>query len=181
MYKIRTQRKESRFDTEKNILLLYYLMVGCVCVCVCVCMCVRAHTYTHVHPLLLLVSCGTDLNKTLALKWNIHERAAGIEGSCNTGQARILEWVAIPFSRGSSRPFGFPTLQADSLQSEPPGKPLSYARSSQKSVHIFLSLCLPNIFGECIFIVLISSYEMNYTICNSSYAYFLWDQIYLAK
>ena len=37
-------------------------------------------------------------------------------------QARILEWVAISFSRGSSRP-RFPTLQADTLLSEPPGKP----------------------------------------------------------
>ena len=40
-------------------------------------------------------------------------------------QARILEWVAIPFSRGSSRP-GMepesPELQADSLTSEPPEK-----------------------------------------------------------
>ena len=41
-------------------------------------------------------------------------------------QARILEWVAIPFSRGSSDP-GIeprsPPLQADSFLSEPPGKP----------------------------------------------------------
>ena len=40
-------------------------------------------------------------------------------------QARILEWVAIPFSRGSSRPRVKPrslALQADSLLSEPPGK-----------------------------------------------------------
>ena len=46
-------------------------------------------------------------------------------------QARILEWVAIPFSRGSS-PGDLPdpgieprslALQADSLLSEPPGKP----------------------------------------------------------
>ena len=36
-------------------------------------------------------------------------------------QARILEWVAIPFSRGSSQPRS-PALQADSLPSEPPGK-----------------------------------------------------------
>ena len=37
-------------------------------------------------------------------------------------QARILEWVALSFSRGSSWPrdrTGLPTLQADSLQSEP--------------------------------------------------------------
>ena len=40
-------------------------------------------------------------------------------------QARILEWVAIPFSRGSSQPRS-PTLQADCLPAEPqeksPGK-----------------------------------------------------------
>jgi len=41
-------------------------------------------------------------------------------------QARILEWIANPFSRGSSNP-GIeprsPALQADSLPTEPPGKP----------------------------------------------------------
>ena len=49
-------------------------------------------------------------------------------------QARILERVAILFSRGSSRPrdqTGSSTLQADSLSSEPPGKPL---RLHQKPV-----------------------------------------------
>ena len=50
-------------------------------------------------------------------------------------QAIILEWVAIPFSRRSSRPRDqthvswSPALQADSLPSEPPGKP------SNQSVH----------------------------------------------
>ena len=45
-------------------------------------------------------------------------------------QARILEWVAIPFSRGSSRRRDWtcistsPALQADALPSEPPGKPM---------------------------------------------------------
>ena len=41
-------------------------------------------------------------------------------------QARILEWVAYPFSMGSSQPgieLGFPTLQADSLPTELSGKP----------------------------------------------------------
>ena len=37
-------------------------------------------------------------------------------------QARILEWVAMPSSRGSPQPRS-PVLQADSLLSEPPGKP----------------------------------------------------------
>ena len=41
-------------------------------------------------------------------------------------QARLLEWVAFPFSRGSSQPRDqtqSPTLQADSLPAEPQGKP----------------------------------------------------------
>ena len=39
-------------------------------------------------------------------------------------QARILEWVSIFFSRGSSqlRDQNLPTLQTDSLLTEPPGK-----------------------------------------------------------
>ena len=40
-------------------------------------------------------------------------------------QARILEWVAIPVSRGFSKPSDQMQvmLQADSLPAEPPGKP----------------------------------------------------------
>ena len=40
-------------------------------------------------------------------------------------QARILEWVVVPFSRGSSQPRDqtqSPALQTDSLPTEPPGK-----------------------------------------------------------
>ena len=46
--------------------------------------------------------------------------------SMGTLQARILEWVAMPSSRGSSQPRikpRSPALQADSLPSESPGKP----------------------------------------------------------
>ena len=46
---------------------------------------------------------------------------------CGISQARILEWVAISFFRGSSNPGTeprSPALQADSLLSEPPGKHL---------------------------------------------------------
>ena len=42
-------------------------------------------------------------------------------------QARILEWVAFPFSRGSSQPRDktqVSALQADSLPTEPPWKPM---------------------------------------------------------
>ena len=44
-------------------------------------------------------------------------------------QARVVEWVAIPFSRGSSwtrDQTQVSSLQADSLSSEPPGKPLEW-------------------------------------------------------
>ena len=37
-------------------------------------------------------------------------------------QARILDWFALPFSRGSSQPRS-PDLQANSLPAEPPRKP----------------------------------------------------------
>ena len=41
-------------------------------------------------------------------------------------QARILEWVAFPFSKGSSQPRGWTQVSciaSDSLPVEPPGKP----------------------------------------------------------
>ena len=57
-------------------------------------------------------------------------------------QARILEWAAMLFSRGSSRPSyqpRSPILQVDSLSAEPPGKPkntgvwVAYPFSSRSS------------------------------------------------
>ena len=48
-------------------------------------------------------------------------------------QARILEWVAVPFSRGSSHPrnwTGSPALQVDSLPAELPGNPITEFLSS---------------------------------------------------
>ena len=37
-------------------------------------------------------------------------------------QARILEWVAFPFSRGSAQPRAISAWQVDSLLAEPQGK-----------------------------------------------------------
>ena len=49
-------------------------------------------------------------------------------------QARILEWVAISFSRGSSQPRDqtqvSQALQADALTSEPPGKPSRWVQKA---------------------------------------------------
>ena len=58
-----------------------------------------------------------------------HKEACSSPGFSAQGilQARILEWVAIPFSRDLPDPGikpGSPALQADSLLSEPPGKHL---------------------------------------------------------
>ena len=73
------------------------------CVCVCVCM----------KKVKVAQSCPTLCN---CMNYTVH----GIL------QARILKWVAIPFSRGSSQPRDrtwVSPLQADSLPTEPPGKP----------------------------------------------------------
>ena len=46
--------------------------------------------------------------------------------ACGILQARILEWVAFPFSRHLPNPgikARSPALQVDSLPAEPPGKP----------------------------------------------------------
>ena len=70
-------------------------------------------------------------------------------------QARVLEWVAISFSRGSSHPGiepGSPALQADALLPELPGKPCFYRKRQnivksmdfgvrKKSTHSLLCHC----------------------------------------
>ena len=61
-------------------------------------------------------------------------------------QARILEWVTISFSRGSSRPRDRTrslALEADTLTSEPPGKPLCFEDTGKDPVLV----CLPDIKG----------------------------------
>ena len=66
-------------------------------------------------------------------------------------QARILEWVAISFSRGSFRPRDWtrsPAFQADSLPFEPPGKPVEdtgriiIPASQGQSLSLSFCLCL---------------------------------------
>ena len=52
-------------------------------------------------------------------------------------QTRILEWVAVSFSRGSSWPRS-PAFQADSLPSEPPGDSMSYHEPHTQATSFFL-------------------------------------------
>ena len=59
-------------------------------------------------------------------------------------RARTPEWAAMPSSRGSSQPRIKPrssTLQADSLLSEPPGKPMCICESQSEVAQSCLTLC----------------------------------------
>ena len=59
-------------------------------------------------------------------------------------QERILECVAIPFSRDLPNPGiepGTPTLQVDSLLSEPPGKPYVYIIIKLYTLNIYDYIC----------------------------------------
>ena len=60
-------------------------------------------------------------------------------------QARILEWVAVPFSKGFSKPNDQMQvmLQVDSLPAEPPGKPNKHG---QLLINLIISLCKEQFF-----------------------------------
>ena len=76
----------------------------CVCVCVCVCAKLLQWCLTLCNPMHCSLS-GSSVNGIL--------------------QARILKWVAMPSSRGSSQPRDrpvSPALQTNFLPSEPPRK-----------------------------------------------------------
>ena len=93
--------------------------------CMYVCVCARALSYSDVSDSLWPVDCSPP-------------------GSSDHGilQARILEWVAISFFRGSSWPRdgkGSPALKAYPLPSEPPGRPQdALLRSIQKDQQNYL-------------------------------------------
>ena len=78
------------------------------------------YIYTHIVVVVLIAQLCPTLCDPMDYSWP----GSSVHGIL---QARILEWVAIPFSRGSSDPGiepGSPTLQADSLPSELRGKPI---------------------------------------------------------
>ena len=74
-----------------------------------------------------VATCTQSESKNVSHSVIPHSLDCSLSGSSVHGilQERILEWVAIPFARGSSQGIesGFPALQADSLASELPGKP----------------------------------------------------------
>ena len=74
----------------------------------------------HASPPCCVLSLAARSCPTLCNPWTIAHKA---HLSMGILQARILEWVAMPSSRGSSQPRDRTTLQADSLLPEPSRKP----------------------------------------------------------
>ena len=104
-------RREPTLGPWKGAFSLQYIQEMCVCVCVC----------TH---------CHSVMSKSLQLP------GSSVHGIL---EARILEWVAIPFYRGSSQPRDQnPCLtlwQVGSL-------PLSQPRNIIWEVYMWLNFCL---------------------------------------
>ena len=82
--------------------------------CVCVRTLVHTRTCTPTH---------TQLHLTLCNPMDSSSRGSSVHGILQT---RILEWVAIPFSRGSSQPRDqvcVSCIAGDVFTTGPPGKP----------------------------------------------------------
>ena len=91
--------------------------------CLQSCRMLRNLTFDAVVCILCMPAKSLQSCLTLCNPMDCSPPGSSVQG---TLQARILEWVAIPFSRGSSQPGiepGSPAFQVVSLPSEPPGKP----------------------------------------------------------
>ena len=96
----------------------------CTYICVCV--------YTVCVCVLVTQSC-----QTLCDPMDCSPPGSSVHGIL---QARILEWIAISFSKGSSQPRDWtrsPALQADSLPFEPQGKLIYSMCVYAHTLHIF--------------------------------------------
>ena len=82
------------------------------------------------------------VSDSFATPWTV-----ALQAPLSALQARILEWVAIPFARGSSQPRdGTPVscTVGSFLTAGPPGKPLLFHQfSSVQSLSPCLTLCNP--------------------------------------
>ena len=96
--------------------------------------------YFHRVLLLMIGAQWSEMKFTQLCPTLCHPMDYTLPGSSVRGilWVRILKWVAISFSRGSSWPEiepGSPALQADSLPSEPPGKPYIIWPSPAHIIH----------------------------------------------
>ena len=109
------------------------------------------HTHTHTYVYEKVEMLATQVCPILCDTMDCNPPGSSANGIL---QARILEWVAIPFSRGWSLPGMKPrslAWQKNSLPSESPGKPkntgvgsLSLLRGSLSSCHFLLQGIFPN-------------------------------------
>ena len=82
---------------------------------------------SHIHTWLLEKPCVVLNCSVVSDSWTPWTIARQAPLSMGILQIRIVEWVAMPFSRGSVQPRDqprSPTLQVDSLPSEPLGEPI---------------------------------------------------------
>ena len=107
MYRSFINGQQISLKDGRHLLLAQCSLCVCVCVCACVCACVLV---TQSCPTL----CNTmDCSPTGS---SVHR----------ISQAKILEWVAISFSRGSSHreiKLMSPALAGGFFTAKPPGKP----------------------------------------------------------
>ena len=92
----------------------------------------RAHDWNEVKLLSRVRRCGS-----------IDYRAPGFS-IMGFSRQEFLEWVAISFSRGSSRPRDqpkCPASQADALPSESPGKPYDWKQLLKKILNFIQWFC----------------------------------------
>ena len=107
------------------------LIPGCaLCVCVCVCVCARAQ---------LLSSC--------LILWDSMDCSPPGSSVQGIFQARILDWFAISFSRGSSPPRDWThiscLLEMQNLGPHPTGKLASTFENNSQLVHTHMQMWVP--------------------------------------
>ena len=117
-------------QSDLVVCILYIYDWICVCVYVCVCVSVQQSDLVicilYIHDWICVYVCVLVAQSCLTL---CDPMDCSLPGSSVLGilQARILEWVPFPAPGALPDPgieSGSPALQANSLPSEPPGKPI---------------------------------------------------------
>ena len=115
------------------------------------------------------ISCSV-VSDSFVIPWTVPHQGLSVHGIL---QARILEWVAIPFSRdlpNSGIKLRSPTRQADSFLSEPPGV------GSRGRGHI-ITLCIGLLgYSVCGMLKLNATIYLCLSVCMDSHFTTAWGQ-----
>ena len=126
-----------------------------VCVYICVCVCVRAHA---------CVSSISQSHTTLCDRMNCNPADSSVHGIF---QARILEWLAISYPRGSSWPRDQTWITCVSVSCI--GRWILYHWNTWEGPYIYTNTCIYNVHIYNISIWLYISHA--HYICIHMYAY----------